>query len=125
MESLVKIRLYNPEKDWKELTENAKADNHAGVYCPTHVSYIEKDGKETIVGYLSIGVVPMILTWQSTKHVGPIDSMRLLGFVEGVTQQYKYICFPCDPESPYNRLLPKAGYVEYTKPVKLYVKEAK
>ena len=125
MESLVKVRLYNQEKDWKILVENATADNHAGVYCPTHVTYIEKDGKETIVGYLSIGVVPMILTWQHTKLVGPIDSMRLLGFVEGCLQNFKFICFPCDTESPYNRLLPKAGYFEYTKPVKLYVKEAK
>lgn len=117
MDKLIDIRPIT-EKDLPELVESAKADNHAGVYAPTHVSI--KGGK--IVGYLSIGVVPVILTWQHTKEVGPTDSLRILGFLEGVTSQYKHICIPCDPESPYNRLLPKAGYVQYTKPVILYIK---
>lgn len=118
MSSIIQIR-HCTEQDLPELHKNAAEDNHAGVYLPTHVSV--KDGR--IVGYLSVGVVPMILTWQDTKRVTPLDSIRLLSKVEGITDQYKHICFPCDPESPYNRLLPKAGYIEYTKLVKLYVKK--
>lgn len=119
MESVVDIVPFVPEKHFEELKRNAANDNHAGVYFPTHVSV--KDGE--IVGYLSIGVVPMILTWQHTQKVGPLDSLQLLGFVKGALQGYKTHIFPCDPASPYNRLLPKAGYIEYTKEVKLYIKD--
>lgn len=119
MEEVVRIRSYNHETDFEELKRNAEADNHAGVYCPTHVSI---KGNE-IVGYMSIGVIPIVLTWQHTEKVGPLDSLRLLGHVEGTLQQYKTFIFPCDPKSPYNRLLPKAGYLEYTIPVKLYIKQ--
>lgn len=113
----ISIRQFKPE-DMAELKKNAEADNHAGVFYPTHVSI--KDGK--IVGYLSIGVVPMVLTWQSTKEVKPLDSVKLVSFIEGVLTNFQTFAVPCDPASPYNKLLPKLGYVEYTKPVKLYIK---
>jgi len=118
MDNIVQIRPYDP-KDWEELKNNAAEDNHGGIYYPSVVSI--KDGK--IVGYLSIAQVPMVLCWQHSQKVGPLDSVRLLGYVEGALSQYKHFCFPCDPESPYNRLLPKAGYSEYTRLVKLYIKE--
>lgn len=118
MDSIVTIRPYNREQDEALLLQNAKADNHAGVYCPTHVSIKNKE----IVGYLSVGVIPIVLTWQHSQKIGPIDSARVLGHLEGILDNYKQICLPCDPDSPYNRLLPKAGYIEYTKLVKLYIK---
>lgn len=116
MEEIVQIIPFEP-KHAEELKQNAEADEHSGVYCPTHVSV--KGGE--IVGYLSVGVVPVILTWQHREKVGPLDSLQLLGFVRGSLQQYKHHLFPCDPASPYNRLLPKAGYIKYTKPVELYI----
>ena len=119
MNEIVTIRPYDHEKDREILKQAAEKDNHAGVYAPTHVSVKNNQ----IVGYLSIGVVPMILTWQHTQEVGPIDSVRILGFIEGITGQFKHICMPCDPDSPYNRLLPKAGYEKYTKEVFLYIKK--
>jgi hypothetical protein len=119
MNELVTIRPYE-EKDREILKQEAEKDKHSGVYCPTHVTI--KEGQ--IVGYVSIGVVPMILTWQHSEKVGPLDSMRILGHIEGAVAQagFKSHCFPCDTESPYNRLLSKAGYIEYTKLVKLYIK---
>ena len=119
MNEIVTIRPYKDE-DREILKQAAEKDNHSGVYVPTHVSI--KD--DEIVGYLSIGVIPMILTWQHSEKIGPLDSMRILGHIEGAVAQagFKNHCFPCAMESPYNRLLPKAGYIEYTKPVKLYIK---
>jgi hypothetical protein len=102
MDKIVTIRPYD-SKDWDTLVKNATADNHSGVY-------------------LSIGVVPTVLCWQHSQKVGPLDSLRLLGHLEGSLRQFKQICIPCDPESPYNKLLPKAGYVEYSKLVKLFIK---
>jgi hypothetical protein len=117
MNEIVKIRPF-VQQDWEQLKASAEKDQHSGVYCPTHVSL---KGNE-IVGYLSVGVIPIVLTWQHREKVGPLDSARLMGFLEGALSNYKQICIPCDPDSPYNRLLPKAGYIEYTKPVKLYIK---
>lgn len=119
MSDIITIRQCRQE-DLTELLANAKEDNHAGVYLPTHVSI--KDNE--IVGYMSLGQFSPVLTWQHTKKVKPLDSIRLLSFMEGALSGGRAICIPCDPDSPYNRLLPKAGYVEYTKPVKLYIKGA-
>jgi len=126
MNEVITIRPVR-EEDMPMLVKNAEADKHAGVYLPTHVSVKhtkDENGQsvEEIVGYLSIGVFPTILCWQHSEKVGPIDSMRILGFLEGALCNSKAICIPCDPESPYNKLLPKAGYIEYTKQVKLYIK---
>jgi hypothetical protein len=116
MESLVAIRLFQP-KDREQLEKNAKADGHS-VYFPTHV--LEKDGE--IVGYLSLNAVPLVLSWQDTKKMGPIDSVEEIGYIKGSLQNFPFICIPCDPDSPYMKFLPKAGFVEYSKPVKLFIK---
>jgi hypothetical protein len=116
MDSLINIRTFRTE-DMPALVANAAADNHAGVYAPTFV--IEKHGE--IVGYLSMAV-PTVLSWQDSKKMSAIDSLQEIKFIEGFLAQSPFICIPCDMESPYNRFLPKAGYIEYTKPVKLYIK---
>ena len=110
---LIQIRRFVKE-DMDVLVKNAEADEHSGVYLPTHVSVL---GGE-IVGYLSIGV-PMVLCWQHRQKVGPLDSAMLLGFIKSALPPVH--CIPCDPASPYNKLLPRAGYVPYTKPITLYV----
>lgn len=116
MKDLVTIRGFQPQ-DWDELVANAAKDEHSGVYFPTHVSVKNNE----IVGYLSIGL-PTVLCWQHREKIGAVDSLRVLGFLEGALCNSSAIIIPCDEKSPYNNLLPKAGYVEYTKPVKLYVK---
>jgi hypothetical protein len=115
MDALINIRPYKPE-DGPELLRNAAEDNH-GVYFPQFV--LEKEGR--IVGYLSMAV-PMVLSWQDSKRMGSLDSVQEIKFIEGALAAQPFICIPCDPESPYMRFLPKAGYVEYTKPVKLFIK---
>ena len=115
MDALLKIRPYRPE-DQEQLVKNAAADGHS-VYFPSFV--LEKN--DEIVGYLSMAV-PVVLSWQDSQKMGPLDSVKEIGFIEGALASQPFICIPCDPESPYMRFLPKAGYVEYSKPVKLFIK---
>jgi hypothetical protein len=118
MKSNIKIERFRPDQ-WDELVKNAAADEHSGVYCPTHVSML---GGE-IVGYLSIAQLPVVLCWQHREKVKPLDSMKLLSFINGALSGVKFHLIPCDPVSPYNTLLEREGYVRYTKPVHLYVNQ--
>jgi hypothetical protein len=116
MDELINIRQFK-QQDWSDLVRNAEADNHSGVYAPTHI--LEK--KKEIVGYLSMAV-PTVLSWQDSKKMTAIDSLQEIKFIEGILANQPFICIPCSEESPYNRFLPKAGYIRYTKPVNLYIK---
>ena len=115
MDQLINIRPFR-QADGERLVANALADKHA-VYFPTHV--YEKDAE--IVGYFS-AAVPVVMTWQDSKKVKAMDSVQIIKFIEGTLVNSPFICIPCDPDSPYVGFLPKAGFVEYTKPVKLFIK---
>ena len=116
MNNLISIRPFRPEDD-AELRANAEKDGHS-VWFPNWVLVKEK----RIVGYLSINQLPLILSWQDSKAMGPSDSLEEIGFIKGALCGFKNFCIPCDPESPYMRFLPKAGFVPYTKPVHLFLK---
>ena len=116
MNQLITIRPFRPS-DQEALVQNAAKDNHS-VYFPTFV--LEKKGE--IVGYFSVAV-PVVLTWQDSQKMGPLDSVQEIKFIEGLLANQPFICIPCDPDSPYMSFLPKAGYVEYSKPVKLFIKQ--
>lgn len=116
MDALINIRPFRDE-DREQLVANAAVDQHA-VYWPQFV--YEKDGK--IVGYCSM-VVPMVLSWQDSQKMGPIDSVQVIKFIEGAMAMQPMVCIPCDPESPYMKFLPKAGYSSYFKPVNLFIKQ--
>ena len=115
MDNLINIRPFR-EADRQELVDNAAKDNHE-VYFPSFV--LEKEG--CIVGYISM-VVPVVLSWQDTKKMTAMDSVQEIKFIEGALAASPFICIPCDTESPYMKFLPKAGFIEYTKPVKLFIK---
>jgi hypothetical protein len=95
--------------DLEPLHMAAQKDNHL-VIAPTHV--VEKSGE--IVGYLSMGVVPLIMTWQDTKKVNARDSVGLMAFMESVmaSQRAGVICLPCVSTSPYHPYIEKFGYVK-------------
>lgn len=111
----VKIRPFRPE-DQEQLVKNAAADGHS-VYFPSFV--LEKDGE--IVGYFSTAV-PVVLTWQDSKKMNAVDSIKEIGFIEGALSNFPFICIPCDPDSPYMKFLPKQGYEQYFKPINLFIK---
>jgi hypothetical protein len=113
--NIINIRPFCPQ-DEKSLTEAASADGHS-VICPSFV--FEKNNE--IVGYYSV-TVPMVLSWQDSKKMTALDSVKELGHIEGTLAQFPIVCIPCDPDSPYMRFLPKQGYETYFKPVTLFTK---
>ena len=117
MSETIQIRRYKTGV-WEELKRNAQADGHQAYY-PTHVLIKNKE----IVGYFSLGRIPMLLSWQDSKKMGAMDSVKEIGFIEGTAQQAEAIVIPCDPDSPYMKFLPKMGYIQYTKPAILWIKE--
>jgi hypothetical protein len=111
----INIRPFRPE-DAEALAKAAALDGHT-VYCPSFV--LEKNGE--IVGYYS-AVVPMVLSWQDSKKMNALDSIKELGHIEGSLCNSPFIAIPCDLESPYMKFLPKQGYENYFKPVTLFIK---
>lgn len=111
----IDIRPFRPE-DGPELVAAAKADGHE-VYYPSFV--FTKDGK--IVGYYSVAV-PIVLSWQDSKAMNAVDSIKELGHIEGALANMPFVAIPCDPDSPYMHFLPKQGYENYFKPVTLFIK---
>jgi hypothetical protein len=107
------IRNFEP-KDEAELVAAAKKDGHS-VFFPSTV-YV-KD--EKIVGYYSVQV-PVVLSWQDSVAMHAGDSLKVLGHIEGSLRNCRFICIPCDPDSPFMHFLPKQGYESYFKPVTLF-----
>ena len=113
--STINIRPFHAE-DRAPLVQAAQEDAHAVV----HPSFVyEKNGE--LVGYFSL-VVPMVLTWQHSKKMTVTDSLKGLGFIEGVLATAPFVCFPCNPESRYMGFLPKQGYQPYPKLQQLFIK---
>ena len=92
-----------------KLQQLAAEDGHH-VVGPTHVAV--KDGD--IVGYFSMGSIPMILTWLSTKHVVASDSLKNLRQIEATAtiNGHPVICIPCATDSPFYQHMEKLGYIE-------------
>jgi hypothetical protein len=111
----IDISPFRPE-DGPNLVKAAAADGHS-VYYP---SFVFTKNKE-IVGYYSIAV-PMVLSWQDSKKMTALDSIKELGHIEGSLCNAPIVAIPCDPESPYMHFLPKQGYENYFKPVTLFIK---
>lgn len=118
LEKMPILRVAKPE-DLEELQDAVAKDGHA-VTMPTHV--VEKDGK--LVGFVSLGAIPMVLTWQSTKEVSARDSLCLLSVVENLLrlQGIQVWCMPCVEKSPYRPFMEKFGYTDYGS-VNLFFKE--
>jgi len=120
MEKFVRVRRIR-EEDMPELVKLAAADNHV-VLKPTHV--VAKDGE--IVGYYSIGAVPVVLTWLDTKKMTAAGSVNSLCFVEDMLQSVgaDCVCIPCWESSPFFPYMEKFGY-QKTITTTLFVKELK
>ena len=71
---------------------------------------------------ISIKSDPLFLTWQDSKKMNAVDSIKEIGFIEGALSNFPFICIPCDPDSPYMKFLPKQGYEQYFKPINLFIK---
>lgn len=101
-----RIRRIEPN-ELQELRERAAQDDHV-VLAPTHV--VEKEGE--IVGYLSIGAIPIVNVWMDSQRLGPRDSVAVLGQLDAVMDyagQPTYF-MPCDPSSPFHPVMEKLGF---------------
>jgi hypothetical protein len=115
---IMRIRRARQE-DLPALQAAAAEDNH-GIYTPTHVC--TRAGE--VVGYMSMGAIPVLLTWQHTQRVKVRDSIHMLAFAEDSLrdQGASQLIIPVDAKSPYLSYLPKAGYVEAEGVTKVFIK---
>jgi hypothetical protein len=84
----------------------AKADGH-GVIYPTHAVM---RGDEEIVGYGSLGRVPMFFAWLHSRKLGPRESFEAWRQAEALLKGRGPVCVPCTDGSPLLPFLEKKGY---------------
>ena len=103
--SIPDVLPYQP-KYHDELWESAKEDSHI-VIAPTQV--VVKGGH--IVGYASIGAIPMVHVWLDSRHVFARESVGLLEVTERIIRPRAgaYI-MPCSEQSPFYKYMPKLGF---------------
>lgn len=96
------------EADLAALEALVKSDEHSLV-VPTHV--IEKEGVG-MIGYLSIGAVPMVIVYMNTKLAKARDSFRAEQYSEGLAKKFgiPVVCVPCAVKSPLHPYMEKLGF---------------
>lgn len=92
--------------DVEYLAEAAKSDKH-GVILPTDV--IWQDGQR--VGFLSIGALPTVMAWLSTKDMKPRESFHIVQTMEAICRrQAPGVYVPMPVSSPFHPLMERMGY---------------
>ena len=102
-----------------QLIAEAAKDNHI-VIAPTHV--IRKG--DDIVGYASVGGMPLVHWWLDTKKGTAIDTVRIQKECEKALKNTGVNVYQilCSNESPYILVMEKLGY-KLLGQSNLYVKE--
>ena len=100
-------------EDVPALVRAAEADNHV-VLAPTHL--VVRGGE--ILGYASVGAVPLVLTWLDSKKVKARDMMYLVNLAENMVgtagqAQAGVVCVPCAEDSPIYPHMGALGYEQY------------
>jgi hypothetical protein len=99
-------------QDLPILEAQAKADGHA-LIAPSHV--FERRGE--LVGYVSLGVVPLMLPWFDTKRCQGADSLYYINCMENLAAALMpaassgLVCVPVMAGSPFEPFIQKLGYV--------------
>lgn len=115
MKPMENLRWLRPvrEREPEVLAALAKADQHA-LIAPTHV--FVKNGE--LIGYASLGVVPMILPWFDTRKCKAADSLYFINQLENLAANampnngQDLICVPFVPASPFTPYIGKLGYID-------------
>lgn len=94
-------------RDLAKIEQAAAADNHV-VWGATHAA--EVDGH--VIGYASIGAVPMVNIWLDSQKQRPRDAITLLNMVENEAARmgFRVVCVPCAMQSPFRANMEKFGY---------------
>jgi len=113
------LRQIQSEHEMALLMEAARADGH-GVISATHL--VQKDGE--LVGYASIGAVPLLFTWLHTKKVRARETLGLLNTVEAVAagKGARLVCMPCEESSPLFKYMESFGCTPAGGPYRLFYK---
>jgi hypothetical protein len=100
------VPISNPE-ELQILERVAASDNHR-VIAPSHI--VVKGGE--IVGYGSIGQIPMVNVWLHSQRVKARESLALLNLAENIAALagFKVICMPCAEDSPFLPFMERFGY---------------
>ena len=95
------------QRDLIKLEAAALADAH-NIMGPTHV--MERDGE--IIGYASIGSIPMINIWLDSHKQRPRDAITALNMIENEAARmgYRVVAVPCWEKSPFRKLMERFGY---------------
>lgn len=93
--------------DMAILKKMALDDKHE-VLGATHV--VELDGE--IIGYASVGSIPMVNLWLSSKSKRPATAIAMLNQVENEAARcgFRVVCVPCGMLSPFRKLMKRFGY---------------
>lgn len=103
----------------ESVIEQAKLDDH-GILAPTHIILKNRE----IAGCLSVGSIPMMLTWIDTRKNNKFDSARIFQTVEESLKfaGHRFVALPCSPKSPFFPLAEKAGFVRVYENNTLFIK---
>jgi len=93
----------------KRLVEAAAKDDHL-VIAPTHVMM----RGEEIIGYLSLGALPVVQAWFDSKSGHVLDSLKMIEMGEAIfdTQGVKQFAVGVQPNSPFAPHMARLGFVE-------------
>ncbi len=100
------VPLTTPQ-EFKDLQRYAAEDEHI-VVVPSHL--VMKGSQ--IVGYASVGSVPMLNCWVHSKHVNKHESVRLLRECEDMLAERgaQFCILPVAENSPFRPYVNKLGY---------------
>lgn len=106
--NLCKLRPLRSSEELTRLSEAAAADNHT-VLAATHL--VIKEG--AIVGYASLGGIPIMNVWVDSKQVRAVDTLSMMAAAEAVlAERWQAVVVPCMPTSPLKPYMAKLGYAE-------------
>jgi hypothetical protein len=96
------------QEEFKLLEALGKEQDDHGCFYPTEV--IVKDDKP--VGWISVGAMPTMLAWFSTKHLKVRDSLQLINTIECMQRRLgaPAMLMPCRKDSPFYKYFEKIGY---------------
>jgi hypothetical protein len=96
----------------RRLVEAAAKDNHL-VIAPTHVMM----RGEQIIGYLSLGALPVVQAWFDSQCGHALDSLKMIEMGEAIfdTQGVKQFAVACAEISPFMPHMERLGFKELGK----------
>ena len=86
--------------------QRAAAGDRHGVIHPSHAVVRGAD----VVGYGSLGTVPMFFAWLHTQQMSAPETFRAWAQAEKILAGRGPVCMPCTADSPLLPFVEKKGY---------------